>query len=277
MAKPVHPSVEDLFGRRRLVLIAGPCVIESFELCAEVAAAVKEIASRHGLGFVFKASFDKANRTSITSFRGPGLAAGLETLGRVRQAHDIAVLTDIHLPDQAAAAAQVVDVLQIPAFLCRQTDLLLAAARTGLPTNIKKGQFLAPEDMVHAVTKHQQGGGGPVSVTERGSSFGYHNLVVDMRGLAVLAEATQAAVVFDATHSVQRPSAGDGITSGHRRLAPVLARAPAAVGIDGLFCEVHPNPDAAKSDAANSLSFELLDSMLGQVCAIDAAVRDRRH
>ncbi len=268
--------VDDLFLRRRLTLIAGPCVIESEAACIDLAGALVELAARHDLGLIFKASFDKANRTALGSFRGPGLVTGLEILARVRDQAKVPVLTDIHLPEQAAPAAAVVDVLQIPAFLCRQTDLLVAAAATGKPTNIKKGQFLAPEDMRHAVRKHQESGGGPVSVTERGASFGYHNLVVDMRALVWLRQATGAAVVFDATHSVQRPAAGDGITTGDRDLAPVLARAAVAVGVDGLFCEVHRDPDRALSDSANALSLPMLDSLLSQVKAIDGVLRQTR-
>lgn len=266
-------AVDELFDKRRLTLIAGPCVIESYELCRDIAATVRDAAAARNIPFIFKASYDKANRTSVASFRGPGLDEGMAILSRIRDEVGVPVLTDIHTPEQAAVAAEVVDVLQIPAFLCRQTDLLLAAARTGKPTNIKKGQFLAPEDMRHAVQKHEEGGGGPVCVTERGSTFGYHNLVVDMRGLEVMRRATGAAVVFDATHSVQRPSDGDGVTSGDRAMAPVLARAAAAVGIDGIFCEVHTDPDSALSDGPNSLTVELLEQLLDQVRAIDAARR----
>jgi 2-dehydro-3-deoxyphosphooctonate aldolase (KDO 8-P synthase) len=272
----VTTGVQDLFDGRRLTLIAGPCVIESFEMCRDLAARAKSIAAKHAVGFIFKASYDKANRTSLGSFRGPGIDAGLDILARVKQEVGVALLTDIHEPWQAARAAAIADALQIPAFLCRQTDLLVAAAKTGLPTNIKKGQFLAPEDMRHVVKKHQESGGGPVSLTERGSSFGYHNLVVDMRGLAIMREATGARIVFDATHSVQRPSSGDGVTGGDRAFAPLLARAAAAVGIDGLFCEIHGDPDRALSDGANSLTPELLDQMLGEVVAIDAARRKSR-
>ncbi|MEE8410030.1 MAG: 3-deoxy-8-phosphooctulonate synthase [Myxococcota bacterium] len=266
-------AVEDLFQARRLTLIAGPCVIESYEMCRDLAAGILERADKHGIPFIFKASFDKANRTSLASYRGPGLDEGLEILGRVRQEAGVPVLTDIHLPEQALPAAQVVDVLQTPAFLCRQTDLITAAAETGKPTNIKKGQFVAPEDMAHVVDKYRASGGGPVAVTERGSAFGYHNLVVDMRSLDVMRRVTGAPIIFDATHSVQHPSAADGVTGGDRELAPLLARAAAAVGIDGLFCEVHPDPDRAKSDGPNSLTLELLDRMLAQVVAIDGARR----
>ena len=269
-------AVQDLFGAKRLTLIAGPCVIESLAMCREVARGCLAAATKHGVGFIFKASFDKANRTSLTSYRGPGIDAGLDMLRQIKEELGVALLTDIHEPWQATRAAQVVDALQIPAFLCRQTDLLVAAAQTRLPTNIKKGQFLAPEDMRHVVRKHQESGGGPVSLTERGSAFGYHNLVVDMRGLEVMRQVTGAAIVFDATHSVQRPSGGDGVTGGDRAFAPLLARAAAAVGIDGLFCEVHPDPDKALSDGPNSLTLELLDQMLGEVVTIDAARRRHR-
>jgi 2-dehydro-3-deoxyphosphooctonate aldolase (KDO 8-P synthase) len=198
----------------------------------------------------------------------------LETLARVKKEVGLPVLTDVHESTQVAAAAEVVDVLQIPAFLCRQTDLLLAAAKSGKAVNVKKGQFVAPEDMKHAVKKVRDGGAKHVALTERGATFGYHNLVVDMRGLVLMKEAAQCPVVFDATHSVQRPSAGDGVTGGDRRFAPVLARAAAAVGIDGLFCEVHPDPDKALSDGPNSLTFELLEKTLDAVVAIDRARRE---
>ncbi len=261
-----------LFERTKPVLISGPCVIESKELCLEVGHYAKERAEEHGFAYVFKASFDKANRTSINSFRGQGLAKGLEILADVAQALDVPVTTDVHLPEQAAQVAEVVDLLQIPAFLCRQTDLLLAAAESGRPVNIKKGQFLAPEDMRHAVKKVRDGGCTHVAVTERGTTFGYHNLVVDMRGLVTMHEATQCPVVFDATHSVQRPSAGDGVTAGDREMAPVLARAAMAVGVNGIFAEVHPHPDRALSDGPNALDFQMLDTMLRQLAAIRKAL-----
>jgi len=267
----MESPVADLFDRKRLTLIAGPCVIESSEMCLEVARVIKKKAEARGVSFIFKASFDKANRTSIRSFRGLGMDKGLEVLAKVRAEVGVPVLTDVHEPHQVQPVAEVVDVLQIPAFLCRQTDLLVAAAKSGKPTNIKKGQFLAPEDMQHAVGKFKEGGGTHMALTERGTTFGYHNLVVDMRGLIELRKL--APVVFDATHSVQRPSAGDGVTGGDRTLAPVLARAAAAVGIDGLFCEVHPNPDEAKSDGPNSLTYELLDQVLSEVSAVDSTLR----
>lgn len=270
-------AVDDLFTRRRLTLIAGPCAIESAELCLEVAGRVRELAAARGLPYIFKASFDKANRTSIDAFRGPGIDKGLEVLARVRADFDLPVLTDIHEPSQAAVAAEVVDVLQIPAFLCRQTDLIVAAASTGLPTNIKKGQQLAPEDMEHVAAKHRRSGGGPLAVTERGTAFGYRRLIVDMGALEIMGRVTEAAVIFDATHAVQRPGAGDrgSSTGGDREMVILLARAATAVGIDGIYCEVHPRPDAALCDGPNSLDFEQLARLLDDVCTIDRAVRSR--
>ena len=272
----MHEAVAALLQRRRLTLIAGPCVIESRALCLDLAAEVQAMCARHGVGYIFKASFDKANRTSGGSFRGHGMGPGLEILAEVRRTLGVPVLTDIHLPEQAAPVAAVVDVLQIPAFLCRQSDLLAAAAATGAVTNIKKGQFLAPGDLQHAVQKFRAGGNPNVTVTERGVSFGYHTLVVDMRSLCILRETTAAPVIFDATHSVQAPSAGDGISGGDRRMAPVLARAACAVGIDGLFCEVHPEPDRALSDGPNSLTPAMLDDLLADATALHAVAQRHR-
>ena len=276
----MHPPHDDavfgLFNRQRFTLIAGPCVIESWELCRDLAHTIRDLCEARHLGYIFKASFDKANRTARTSFRGAGMSEGLRILQRVRAEVGVPILTDIHTAEQAAPVAAVVDVLQIPAFLCRQTDLLEAAAATGKPTNIKKGQFLAPEDMRHVVHKHQHAEGcvpGPVAVTERGTCFGYHNLVVDMRGLVIMREVTQKPVIFDATHSVQRPSGGDGVTGGDRTMAPVLARAAVAAGVDGLFCEAHFTPDQALSDGPNSLDIPMLEHLLDQVVAIRAALK----
>jgi 2-dehydro-3-deoxyphosphooctonate aldolase (KDO 8-P synthase) len=269
----MHSDVKDLFERRRLVLIAGPCVIESEQLCLDLAQAVAEKARTYGVGYIFKASFDKANRTSQKSFRGHGIDQGLQILARVKKQIGVPVITDVHAVDHVSRVADVVDVLQVPAFLCRQTDLLYAVGECGKPCMVKKGQFLAPEDMKHVVAKVRDAGGVHVAVAERGSTFGYHNLVVDMRGLVTMREVTQAPVVFDATHSVQRPSAGEGVSSGDRTMAPVLARAAAAVGIDGLFCEVHFNPDEALSDGPNALDMALLDTTLQQVTSIDALLR----
>lgn len=259
-------------GGSPLVLIAGPCVIESEALVLETGAAIREVAGRLGMPYVLKSSYDKANRTSVTSFRGPGLRDGLAILRRVKEQLKVPVLSDVHSPEEAEQAAEVLDCLQIPAFLCRQTDLLVAAGRTGRPVNVKKGQFVAPEDMKLAVAKVKAGGNGGVLLTERGSTFGYHYLVVDFQGLASLA-GLGCPVVFDATHSVQRPSAGCGVSGGDRRLAAPLARAAAAVGVDALFLEVHPDPDRALCDGPNSLALEDLEPFLRSVLAIDAARR----
>lgn len=267
----IHSSVEDLFLSRKLTLIAGPCAAESRELCLEVATKTKALCEQFGVSYIFKASFDKANRSSIHSYRGPGIEAGLETLAHIKETLGLPVLTDIHEPAQAQRVAEVADVLQIPAFLCRQTDLVAAAAKTGRPTCIKKGQFLSPDAMQHAVKKFRESDGTHVALTERGTTFGYDNLVVDMRSLDRMRTCADVPVVFDATHSVQRPSGSEGVTGGDRMLVPLLARAAAAVGIDGLFCEVHSNPDKALSDGPNSLTFELLEQVLREVTAIDAA------
>lgn len=250
-----------------LAVIAGPCVIESEDICRRTAETLAEVCSRLGLPYLFKASFDKANRTSVDSFRGPGLEAGLEILARVGERAGVPLLTDIHAPEQAAPAAQIVDVIQVPAFLCRQTDLLLAAAETGRPVNVKKGQFLAPRDMIPVVNKLRSGGCENPLVTERGSSFGYNNLVVDMRALIEMRE-TGAAVVFDATHSVQTPG-GQGTSSGGRReFVRPLARAAAAVGINALFLECHPDPETALSDGPNSVPLSRIEALLKEIKAI---------
>lgn len=246
---------------RPLFLIAGPCVIESEALCLETAERLKTITSRLGLPWIFKASFDKANRTSVHSFRGPGLAAGLKVLDRVRREFGVPVLSDVHEPAQVKPAGEVLDIIQIPAFLCRQTDLILAAAQTGKALNLKKGQFLAPEDMGQAVAKAEAGGGRKIILTERGSSFGYHNLVVDMRALVILREFGYP-VVFDATHSVQRPAGQGHASGGDRRFVAPLARAAVAAGVDGIFLEVHPDPDRALCDGPNSLALADLPDFL---------------
>jgi 2-dehydro-3-deoxyphosphooctonate aldolase (KDO 8-P synthase) len=257
-------------GTGRLLLIAGPCVIESEESVQRHARRVREVAGGFPVNVIFKASFDKANRTSVSSFRGPGPDEGSLILERVRQQTGLPVLTDVHETAQVDIVAPRVDVLQIPAFLCRQTDLIAAAARRGKAVNIKKGQFVAPEDMRFAVEKAQSVGQANVLLTERGSTFGYHNLVVDFRSLVEMR--AYAPVCFDATHSVQRPSGSGGKSGGDRTLAPVLARAAAAVGIDALFAEVHENPDQALSDGPNSLTFDLLHEMLREVCAVRSAL-----
>ncbi len=251
-------------GAGKLAVLAGPCVAESLELCLEVAGKMKEICRELGLGYIFKASFDKANRSSITSYRGPGLEKGLEILKTVKEQIGVPVVTDIHEPEQARKAAEVVDLLQIPAFLCRQTDLLVAAAQTGLPVNVKKGQFLAPEDMAGVVKKLEQANCSGIMLTERGTTFGYHNLTVDFRGLQTMRE-FNVPVVFDATHSVQLPG-GLGICSGgQRQFIPALSRAAAAVGIDAIFMEVHPDPDKALSDGPNSIRLDDVKTLLAKV------------
>ena len=257
--------------RDRFTLIAGPCVIEGEAFTLRHAARLKGIADRHGVPLVFKCSFDKANRTSVKSFRGPGLREGLRVLAKVKAETGLPVLTDVHSEEQCAPAAEVADVLQIPAFLCRQTDLLLAAGKTGRAVNVKKGQFLAPEDMKNVVAKLGEAGCKDILLTERGSSFGYNNLVVDMRGLLTMRKL--APVCFDATHSVQRPGSQGDATGGDRTLAPPLARAAAAVGIDALFCEVHENPERALSDGPNSLTFEMWDALVADVVRIRGALR----
>lgn len=255
-----------------LLLIAGPCVIESEAHAVGLALAIRDIARRAGVQYVFKASFDKANRTSGRSFRGPGLDEGLRVLEEVRRTAGVPVLTDIHEPGQAAPAAEVADVLQIPAFLCRQTDLLVAAARTGRAVNIKKGQFLAPDDMKHAIAKVTGAGNARVIVTERGTSFGYHDLIVDMRAFPKMRQ-LGAPVIFDVTHSLQLPGGGDGVTLGLAEYIEPLASAGVAAGIDGVFLEVHEEPSRAKSDAQNALRLDRLEPLLRRLMAIDAIVK----
>jgi 2-dehydro-3-deoxyphosphooctonate aldolase (KDO 8-P synthase) len=259
-------------GGARPVYIAGPCVIESRDFVVEVAGRIREIADRHGVPVVFKSSFDKANRSSESSFRGPGEEGGLDALAEAKRVTGLPVITDVHQPDQAIAAAEVVDVLQVPAFLCRQTDLLHACGETGLPVNIKKGQFLAPEDMANAVEKVTATGNQRVVLTERGSTFGYHNLVVDMRSLPTMR--SFAPVVFDATHSLQLPGGLGHATGGAREFHPYLARAAAGAGVDGFFIEVHPDPPRALSDATTQLSFDEFERLLGQLEAIASVVRE---
>ncbi len=261
-------------GGGPLVVIAGPCVIESAEQVLATASALKAIAARVGVPIIFKASYDKANRTSLGSFRGPGLARGLEILARVKAETGLPILTDIHEPSHAAPAAEVADVLQIPAFLSRQTDLLVAAAKTGRVVNIKKGQFLAPRDMRHAIAKVVESGNAQVVLTERGCSFGYNNLVVDMRALPMMRELGYP-VVFDVTHSLQLPGAGDGVTSGLGQYIEPLASAGVAAGVDGVFLEVHADPSRAKSDAANALRLDRLEPLLTKLKKLDAIAWNR--
>lgn len=260
------------FGAAPLALIAGPCVIESESHAVELAHAVAAVARRVGVPYVFKASFDKANRTSLHSFRGPGLDAGLATLARIKAEVGVPVLTDIHETWQAAPVAAVVDVLQIPAFLCRQTDLLVAAARTGAAVNVKKGQFLAPDDMRHVVDKLTGAGTTRILLTERGTSFGYHNLVVDMRSLPQMRR-LGFPVVYDVTHSLQLPGAGDGRTSGQAEYITTLASAGVAAGVDGVFLEVHEAPARAMSDGDNALPLDALEPLLERLVALHAVAR----
>jgi 2-dehydro-3-deoxyphosphooctonate aldolase (KDO 8-P synthase) len=255
-----------------LVFIGGPCVIESERHASELAAALAGLSARLHLPFIFKASYDKANRTSGGSFRGPGLREGLRILAAIKAQLRVPVLTDIHEPSQAEAAADVADVLQIPAFLSRQTDLLVAAARTGRVVNIKKGQFLAPDDIRHAVAKVVDAGNPRVFVTERGTSFGYHDLVVDMRAFPIMRE-QGLTVVFDVTHSLQLPGAGNGVTAGLAQYIEPLARAGVAAGVDGIFLEVHDDPSSARSDAQNALRLDLVEPLLRHLIALDALVK----
>jgi len=257
-----------LGGGHPFFLIAGPCVIESEEHCLELAARLKELTSRLEVPFIFKASYDKANRTSIDSYRGPGLEAGLEILQKVKDRFDVPVISDVHEVGQVASAAEVLDVIQIPAFLCRQTDLVCAAAESGRVVNIKKGQFLAPGDVGNILEKVACTGNTKVMITERGTSFGYNNLVVDIRSLPQL-RSFGVPVVFDATHSVQLPGGAGTSSSGQVEFIPYLSRAAAAVGIDGFFCEVHERPERALSDGRNALKIDLVESMLNRLKQLD--------
>jgi 2-dehydro-3-deoxyphosphooctonate aldolase (KDO 8-P synthase) len=271
--KPVQIGPLSIGGGNPLVFILGPCVLESAAHALETASAIRDIAARCRVPVIFKASYDKANRTSIGSYRGPGLDEGLRILGDVRARTGLPILTDIHEPDHAAAAAQVADILQIPAFLSRQTDLLVAAARTGKAVNVKKGQFLAPKDMKHVIAKITGAGNQSILLTERGVSFGYNNLVVDMRALPMLRELGYP-VVFDVTHSLQLPGAGDGVTAGLAQYIEPLASAGVAAGVDAVFMEVHQNPAVAKSDAANALRLDLLEPLIMKLTRLDAIARE---
>lgn len=272
--KPVSLGKMAFGGGRPFVLVAGPCVIESPEHALGLAERLVAVAGRLSVPFVFKASFDKANRTSGRAFRGPGLERGLRVLSDIRSRLAVPILTDIHEPSQATVVAEVVDILQIPAFLCRQTDLLVAAARTGRIVNIKKGQFLAPDDIRHAVAKVVDAGNPRVTVTERGTAFGYHDLVVDMRALPRMRE-MGVPVIFDVTHSLQQPGGGNGVTSGLAQYIEPLARAGVAAGVDGVFLEVHEDPSKAQSDAQNALRLDQLEPLLEQLVAIDTIVKRR--
>jgi 2-dehydro-3-deoxyphosphooctonate aldolase (KDO 8-P synthase) len=258
---------------RPLFLIAGPCVVESRQFQVDVAGRLKEICTRIGIPFIFKSSYDKANRSSGTAYRGPGRAEGLRILAEVKRQVGVAVLTDVHTEAEVTEVASVVDVLQTPAFLCRQTDFIQAVARAGKPVNVKKGQFLAPEDMLQVVRKAKAAGGADnIMVCERGASFGYHNLVSDMRGLAIM-RATGCPVVFDATHSVQLPGGLGTRSGGQREFVPVLARAAVAAGIAGVFMETHPEPDKALSDGPNAWPLARMEALLETLMQLDAAVK----
>ena len=261
------------FGPGGFFAICGPCVIENEDITLLIARELAAISDRLDLSLIFKASFDKANRTSIKSYRGPGLEDGLAILEKVRDKSGLPIISDIHLPQQAEPAGRVLDVIQIPAFLCRQTDLLAAAARTGKPVNLKKGQFLAPLDMGQAVGKLREAGADTIWLTERGNSFGYHNLVVDMRGIPAM-QSLGCPVVMDATHSVQQPGGLGNSSGGDRSMAPVLARAAVAAGADAVFMEVHPRPDEALCDGPNSLRLDRVEKLLKQLKQLHALINN---
>jgi 2-dehydro-3-deoxyphosphooctonate aldolase (KDO 8-P synthase) len=269
---PVELAPGVLLGGSALPVIAGPCVLEEPDQAFEIAQTLKEAGRRLGVPMIFKASYDKANRSSLTSYRGPGLDAGLEVLRQIATETGLPVLTDVHEPSQCARAAEVCDMLQVPAFLCRQTDLILAAAQTGRTVNLKKGQFMAPDDMRRAVDKARSTGNSRVSVTERGVSFGYHNLVVDMRSFEIL-HADGIPVIYDVTHSLQLPGAGEE-TGGQRQFAEPLARAAIAAGADGLYLEVHPQPDRARSDSTTQLEPERAETLLASALSIRRALSE---
>jgi 2-dehydro-3-deoxyphosphooctonate aldolase (KDO 8-P synthase) len=264
-------STIEVGSDRPLLLIAGPCVLESEELGREVASVMKEICGRLGISYVFKASFDKANRTSISSYRGPGLEKGLAALARIRQEYGVAVVSDIHEASQAQPAAEVLDIIQIPAFLCRQTDLLSAASATGKPINLKKGQFVSPWDMENGVNKIRSSGTSQVMLIERGASFGYNNLVVDMRSFPVM-RGFDCPVIYDATHSVQLPGGAGSASDGQRQFIEPLSRAAVGAGVDGLFMEVHPDPDKALCDGPNSIALGDIEGLLKKLQSIRSAL-----
>lgn len=259
-------------GADKLTILAGPCAAESQSILDETAAALKEITTKLGINFIFKSSFDKANRSSINSYRGPGIEKGLEMLSDIKKKYNVPIVTDIHVPEQAEIAAEVADVIQIPAFLCRQTDMLVAAAKTGKIVNIKKGQFLAPEQMENLIKKVEDSGNDKILITDRGFSFGYNNLVVDFRAIPIM-KSFGYPVVFDATHSVQLPGANGACSGGDRRFVPVLARSAMAAGADVLFFEVHPNPDKALCDGPNMLSIDMAEDVFSKCKQIFEIVR----
>jgi 2-dehydro-3-deoxyphosphooctonate aldolase (KDO 8-P synthase) len=272
VAVPVRAGAVEIGPGRPLALIAGPCVIEGRAFALDLAAELRDLAARLGAPLIFKASYDKANRTAGGSFRGPGLQKGLETLALVRERTGLPVMTDVHSVEEVGLVAAVADILQIPAFLCRQTDLVYAAAASGRVVNVKKGQFLAPEDVRYIVEKARAGGNGRILVTERGTTFGYHRLVVDYQGLPLM-RGLGVPVLFDATHSVQLPGGARGRSGGNRAMVPYLARAAAAVGCDGVFFEVHPRPSKARSDGPNSITPRTLARLWPQLVEIDRVGR----
>jgi 2-dehydro-3-deoxyphosphooctonate aldolase (KDO 8-P synthase) len=275
MVKKVKLNDKIIFGdqEKPFVLLAGPCAIEEEDRVLRIAEGIKNITDRLGIPYVFKSSFDKANRSSIDSYRGPGLEEGLRILERIKKEFDLPVISDIHLPEQAAAAADILDIMQIPAFLSRQTDMLTAAGKTGSIINVKKGQFLAPWDIDQVVAKIESTGNERILLTERGVSFGYNNLVVDMRSLPRMRK-TGYPVVFDATHAVQLPGGAGDSSDGEKEYVPYLMRAALAAGIDSLFMEVHDNPAVAKSDGANMIPLDQLEGILKQALAIDSAMKN---
>lgn len=270
-----HPTDEPILvgSGQPLLLIGGPCSLESEELCREVAETVSKVCKTLGINYIFKASFDKANRTSLESYRGPGITEGLKSLGRIREDLGVPVISDIHNESQAEMAAEVLDIIQIPAFLCRQTDLLVAAAKTGKPINVKKGQFVSPWDMTNAVGKLRGAGSDKIMLVERGASFGYNNLVVDMRSLPVM-RSFDCPVIYDATHSVQLPGGAGGSSGGQREFIEPLSKAAIAAGIDGLFMEIHPDPDKALCDGPNSIPLDQVEELLTKLVKVRKAVEE---
>ena len=265
----------EMLSNKTFFLIAGPCVIESYETTLQTAEYLKKITDRLDIPFIFKSSFDKANRTSMKSFRGPGFINGLEILDKIKKKLDIQIISDIHLPDQAEEAAKVLDVIQIPAFLCRQTDLICAAAETKVPLNIKKGQFMSPFGVKNVIGKAESAGSTDISITERGTSFGYNNLVVDFRSIDIIKN-MGVPVVFDATHSVQLPGGSGTSSAGERQFAPTLAKAAVAAGVDGIFIETHPDPDRALCDGPNSIPLDQIEHLLKTLAAIKKAITAMR-
>ena len=276
VTQPISVGPFDIGGNSPLVLIAGPCVIESEKIVRDIAEKLKQITEDLRVPFIFKASYDKANRSSIKSFRGPGLKEGLKILQKLKTDLDIPILSDVHKEEEVLPAAEVLDILQIPAFLCRQTDLLVKAANTGKPINVKKGQFMAPWDMKNVVNKLEESGNKNILLTERGVTFGYNNLVVDMRSLVLMLDYSYP-VVFDSTHSLQQPGGKGTVSGGQREMVPDLARGAVAVGCDALFMETHPDPDQALSDGPNMLKLDLLPLLLEQLVTLDQIVRGKRQ